>query len=176
MYVNNLYEWLAHTEQPAELQPLSLQVSEKKQQPSHRAYTAKFDAWSHFCKRASSAQGSNTGCFLPGSEDRTPGGSVVTNLDNLKSLMVLLLPQRHVSILTQCHKEQNTGFFNHLLFNRSRQVDLPFRESGAVIWRQCQHRWFCYFSSVTLCTSKFTPVAAEVGRNLVNSAQSKIVS
>lgn len=47
-------------------------------------------------------------CFLPGSEDRTPGGSVVTNLDNLKS--------------------------------------------------------------------SFTPVAAEVGRNLVNSAQSKIVS
>lgn len=186
MYVNNLYEWLAHTEQPAELQPLSLQVWEKKQQASHRAYTAKFDAWSHFCKRASSARGIsskksrsrglNTGCFFQGSEDRTPGGSVVTNLDNLKSLMVLLLPQRHVSILTQCHKEQNTGFFNHLLFNRSRQVDLPFRESGAVIWRQCQHRWFCYFSSVTLCTSKFTPVAAEVGRNLVNSAQSKIVS
>lgn len=47
-------------------------------------------------------------CFLPGSEDRTPRGSVVTNLDNLKS--------------------------------------------------------------------SFTPVAAEVGRNLVNSAQSKIVS
>lgn len=76
----------------------------KKQQPSHRAYTAKFDAWSHFCKRASSAQGSNTGCFLPGSEDRAPGGSAVTNLDNLKSLMVLLLPQRHVSIFPQCHK------------------------------------------------------------------------
>lgn len=47
-------------------------------------------------------------CFLPGSEDRTPGGSVVTNLDNLKS--------------------------------------------------------------------SFTPVAAEVGRNLVNSTESKIVS
>lgn len=43
-------------------------------------------------------------CFLPGSEDRTPGGSAVTNLDNLKSLMVLLLPQRHVSIFPQCHK------------------------------------------------------------------------
>lgn len=97
MYVNNLYEWLAHTEQPAELQPLSLQIWKKKNSSLVIERTLQ-----------SLTPGVISVCFLPGSEDRTPGGSVVTNLDNLKS--------------------------------------------------------------------SFTPVAAEVGRNLVNSTESKIVS